>query len=256
LGLGTCSCRLSHEETERCVNTNDASYFSTELSGPFRDFFKPENHHSLPDTGPESGLQQLESPERRSKRDNVEIVNTEGTASFGRDYEELPGLTTKVPTSKGKAARQPPARTPSSESAASPKKPKAIKQALEKPHPAPEHWREMHDAIMEMRSRFPAPVDTMGCDTAWWKEMDPRVRAAFIIQVSSSPRLFNCPNLTSKCSISPAVVYFFAFEAFLCASHHIQFLILGVFSLDKLIVWQSGENNCVLMDSLWFTRDR
>ena len=63
-------------------------------------------------------------------------------------------------------------RTPS----ASPQKPKAIKQALDKPHPAPEAWRETYDSIKEMRSRFPAPVDTMGCDTAKWKEMDPRVR--------------------------------------------------------------------------------
>jgi len=46
----------------------------------FRDFFKPENHHSVPDTNPESELEQLAFPERRSKRVNVEIVNTEGTA--------------------------------------------------------------------------------------------------------------------------------------------------------------------------------
>jgi len=34
-------------------------------------------------------------------------------------------------------------------------------QALEKPHPAPARWQETYDAIKEMRSRFPAPVDTM-----------------------------------------------------------------------------------------------
>ena len=214
----------------------------------------------MPDSDPESGLGRLPSPARRTKR--VDVVNTQGTVSCGGDHKELPGPATKVPTAggkgkgKGKAARRPPVRKPTSEFVLSPKKPNAIKQTLEKPHPAPARWWETYDAIKEMRSRFPAPVDTMGCDTAWWKEMDPRVHAAFIIQVSSSPRLFNCPNLTSKCSISPAVVYFFAFEAFLCASHHIQFLILGVFSLDKPIVRQSGENNCVLMDSLWFTRDR
>ncbi|KAI9453886.1 DNA glycosylase [Russula earlei] len=54
---------------------------------------------------------------------------------------------------------------------ASPQKSKAIKQALEKPHPAPVRWRETYDGIKEMRSRFPAPVDTMGCDTAKWKEL-------------------------------------------------------------------------------------
>ena len=75
------------------------------------------------------------------------------------------------PTRRSKRLK---ARTPSSEPA-SPKKPKAIKQALKKPHPAPARWRETYDAIKEMRSRFTAPVDTMGCDTAKWKEIDLRV---------------------------------------------------------------------------------
>ena len=56
-------------------------------------------------------------------------------------------------------------------------KAKEIKRALDTPHPAPARWRETYDAIREMRTRFPAPVDTMGCDTAKWKEVDPRVRA-------------------------------------------------------------------------------
>jgi endonuclease-3 len=55
-------------------------------------------------------------------------------------------------------------------------KAKEIKQALDTPHPAPARWRETYDAIREMRARMPAPVDTMGCDTAKWKETDPRVR--------------------------------------------------------------------------------
>lgn len=53
-------------------------------------------------------------------------------------------------------------------------KAKEIKQALDTPHPAPARWRETYDAIREMRARMPAPVDTMGCDTAKWKETDPR----------------------------------------------------------------------------------
>ncbi|KAI9445762.1 DNA glycosylase [Lactarius psammicola] len=60
---------------------------------------------------------------------------------------------------------------------AAPKKAKVfkeIKRALDTPHPAPARWRETYDAIREMRARFPAPVDTMGCDTAKWKEVDPR----------------------------------------------------------------------------------
>ncbi len=95
--------------------------------------------------------------------------------------EELPALAAKplAGKGKGKKAARPPAQTPSSASAsASPQKPKAIKQTLEKPHPAPARWRETYDAIREMRTRFPAPVDTMGCDTAKWKETDPRVRHA------------------------------------------------------------------------------
>lgn len=73
-------------------------------------------------------------------------------------------------------------RKEKAKAAASPHKAKAkakakeIKQALDTPHPAPARWRETYDAIREMRTRFPAPVDTMGCDTAKWKETDPRVR--------------------------------------------------------------------------------
>jgi len=148
------------------------------LSGPFRDFFKPENHHSLPDSDPESGLGRLASPAHRSKRVNFEIVNTEGTESCGRDDEELSRLTANSVPKRPRARRQynHPARTPSFESAASPKKPKAIKQALEKPHPAPARWRGTYDAIKEMRTQFPVPVDTMGCDMVKWKETDPRLR--------------------------------------------------------------------------------
>ena len=148
---------------------------------PSLTFFKLEDHDSLPDSGPQSELGRLTSPARPSKRIKVEIVNTEGATSGVGGDEELPALTMRVPSGKGKgkAARRPLARTSSFESAASPKKPKTIKQALEKPHPAPARWRETYDAIKEMRSRFPAPVDTMGCDTAKWKEIDPRVRDAY-----------------------------------------------------------------------------
>lgn len=57
----------------------------------------------------------------------------------------------------------------------SPKKPKRIPQSLDVPHPAPERWREAYDAIKEMRSRILAPVDTMGCNQAKWKEQTPEV---------------------------------------------------------------------------------
>ncbi|KXN91920.1 hypothetical protein AN958_11305 [Leucoagaricus sp. SymC.cos] len=60
--------------------------------------------------------------------------------------------------------------------AASPKKPKPIPQALASPHPVPEKWQEVYDTIKEMRSRFTAPVDTMGCDQAQYQESDPKNR--------------------------------------------------------------------------------
>jgi endonuclease-3 len=65
-------------------------------------------------------------------------------------------------------------------------KAKEIKQALDTPHPAPARWRETYDAIREMRARMPAPVDTMGCDTAKWKETDPRVRPLLPILLTST----------------------------------------------------------------------
>ncbi|KAF6764844.1 DNA-lyase [Ephemerocybe angulata] len=59
---------------------------------------------------------------------------------------------------------------------AKPKTPKAIPSTLANPHPAPEHWEEVYDLIKDMRSRIVAPVDTMGCDQAQYKESEPRNR--------------------------------------------------------------------------------
>jgi endonuclease-3 len=148
--------------------------------------FKLEDDDSLPDSDPNSGLGRQGSPARRSKRVKVDMADIEGTASHGGDNKASFGPDANAPTGKGKgkAASQPPARRSSSRTtSASSKKPRAIKQALEEPHPAPARWRETYDAIVEMRSRFPAPVDTMGCDTAKWKEMDPRVRNAVPISL-------------------------------------------------------------------------
>ncbi|KAG6907520.1 hypothetical protein DXG01_008609 [Tephrocybe rancida] len=58
----------------------------------------------------------------------------------------------------------------------SPRKQKPIQHTLAVPHPAPERWRETYDTIKQMRSRITAPVDTMGCDQAQWKETDPKNR--------------------------------------------------------------------------------
>ena len=64
---------------------------------------------------------------------------------------------------------------------ASPKKFKAISQSLATPHPSPRNWRETYDVIKDMRSRFVAPVDTMGCDMAQYKETDPKVIKDFFL---------------------------------------------------------------------------
>lgn len=130
-------------------------------ANPSVTLFKLENSDGDLEPGPST-------PPRRSKRVKVEddvkveeVVDEEFTVS---------DIKTAAPAAdKGKKARS--SRT----APASPRKHKTIKQALDKPHPAPEGWRETYYSIKEMRSRFPAPVDTMGCDTAKWKEMDPQV---------------------------------------------------------------------------------
>ncbi|CAL1703295.1 unnamed protein product [Somion occarium] len=56
----------------------------------------------------------------------------------------------------------------------SPRRPKPIQQSLAVPHPAPLRWREAYDTIKRMRANIVAPVDTMGCDQAQLKEVDPK----------------------------------------------------------------------------------
>ena len=144
-------------------NTRLISQQST--ASPSVTLFKLENSDGdLPvEPGPST-------PPRRSKRVKVEEkdVKFEEVVVDG----EFPVSDTKAAPTVDKGKKASSGRT----SSASPRKPKAIKKSLDKPHPAPEGWRETYDSIKEMRSRFPAPVDTMGCDTAKWKEIDPRVR--------------------------------------------------------------------------------
>ncbi|KAL4245679.1 Endonuclease III [Abortiporus biennis] len=59
---------------------------------------------------------------------------------------------------------------------ATPKKPKVIKKSLDVPHAAPPRWQEAYDIIKRMRANIVAPVDTMGCDQAQYKESDPKNR--------------------------------------------------------------------------------
>ncbi|TFK32593.1 DNA glycosylase [Crucibulum laeve] len=110
-----------------------------------------------------------ESP-RRSKRIKLEV----------KEEESLLDLEDIVESGSSTAGISRKRKTPSSpikkESAKSPspRKPKVIQQSLKTPHPAPEWWKETYDTIKAMRSRIVAPVDTMGCDQAQYKESDPK----------------------------------------------------------------------------------
>lgn len=104
---------------------------------------------------------------RRVKRENVELNDQEGSDD---------ALPTAAKKKKAKVVKTATSVTTTETKSRSPKKPKAIPQSLDVPHPAPERWKEAYDAIKEMRSRITAPVDTMGCDQAQWKEQDPKNR--------------------------------------------------------------------------------
>lgn len=104
--------------------------------------------------------------------------STPSTRLIAQQSSSDPSVTLfNLPTPDNESSVLRPSKRPKVASASSPQKTKAktIKQALETPHAAPARWRETYDAIREMRARITAPVDTMGCDTAKWKETDPRV---------------------------------------------------------------------------------
>lgn len=130
---------------------------------------------------PQSALGQSPSP-RRSKR-----VKTEASEVSCKEEELEPVIspkktplrraavkTTSKTTSKSPSPRKVKRQGPSSKSL-SPRKIKVIKQVLAVPHPEPERWREQYDAIKAMRAKKGAPVDTMGCDLAKYKETEPKV---------------------------------------------------------------------------------
>ncbi|KAL6308647.1 DNA glycosylase [Sparassis latifolia] len=120
-----------------------------------------------------------ESPLRRSKRLKVleksetrEVEFTAVTSSLKKQSTRV-----KAETTSSKANIEVGTCRPSPVKAkrvASPRKPKPVPQSLEVPHPAPARWRETYDAIVDMRSRIVAPVDTMGCGRAQLGETVPR----------------------------------------------------------------------------------
>ena len=93
---------------------------------------------------------------------------------------------------------------PKSKRNASPRKPRPVPTALETPHPAPPRWQEAYDTIKCMRSRIIAPVDTMGCEQAQFKETDPKV--CFTCTRISMSR-FHCPSDEHFLLTEPAFRY-------------------------------------------------
>ena len=177
--LGTLIVTYAHHRLSLALmkRRNGASTPTTRLVSQRSSAEPAVTLFKLEDPDDDSSSAPGSSAVRRSKRVKVEVVETEEmvNADSAADGElPIPITDSEGLTSKGKRARSS-SRSGRARST-SPRKPKTIKQALEKPHPAPVRWRETYDAIKEMRSRFPAPVDTMGCDTAKWKETDPRVR--------------------------------------------------------------------------------
>ena len=122
------------------------------------------------------------SPKRSRKRTKIcsetgvadieELVHVQQrtTRSGSRKFAETKGIN-KASTSLK------PISSDSSSKLKSPSKLKAVPQTLKIPHPAPPQWRETYDTIKSMRSRFVAPVDSMGCAQAQTGEDEPQVSA-------------------------------------------------------------------------------
>ncbi|KAI6094042.1 DNA glycosylase, partial [Pisolithus croceorrhizus] len=138
----------------RRVATERATRLAVKLS-PYHSAVNPCDAQESP--GPSTARRRI-----RVKREDVEH-NDPGDLA-----DRLPAATIK------KRAKTRTSVTIAETKPRSPKKSKVIPQSLAAPHPAPERWKEAYDAIKEMRSRIPAPVDTMGCDQAQWKEQDPK----------------------------------------------------------------------------------
>ena len=121
-----------------------------------------------------SGTDYAESP-RRSKRVKRTVeVKVEMEELDAPVEEELEGPATPKPTRSKSKVKKPKATKLESPS---PKKSKPIRMSLDVPHPPPPHWEEQYNAIKEMRKKYVAAVDTMGCDKARHKEVDPKVRS-------------------------------------------------------------------------------
>lgn len=129
-------------------------------------------------------LEDVSTP-RRSKRVKLEDALIPDLEDTVKDEEKPIKIEIKANSNAKKAS--------------SPRKPKVIKQTLATPHPAPPKWQETYDTIKDMRSRIIAPVDTMGCDQAQLKEVDPKVSglrfysksAYLLVEAALEPTILN-----------------------------------------------------------------
>lgn len=127
----------------------------------------------------------IEHSPRRSKRVKTQNnTDTEGQLDLGNlSHNVLSVNSWKTDADATASGSGVPSPSRPRDVQASPKKfkAKAIPQSLATPHPPPTTWRETYDTIKDMRSRFVAPVDTMGCDLAQYKETDPKVIKGFFL---------------------------------------------------------------------------
>ncbi|KAF9228848.1 DNA glycosylase [Gyrodon lividus] len=154
-----------------CAIRRTAFTRATRLAAKASPYHSAVTLYDAQDT-PEAGPSTL--PSRRSNHIKRDTIETSGLSDSDAN-EQLPALKRRKSRKKTKVALElNTTETVLGTKSRSPKKPKAIPQSLDIPHPAPARWKEAYDAIMEMRSRIVAPVDTMGCDQAQLKEQDPK----------------------------------------------------------------------------------
>jgi endonuclease III len=140
--------------------------------------------------GANDGSGSGESPKRPTKRIRLE-----------RESNDVPSTASEPSAGKGKDKVvtedvEGPKESITITATSPRKKVKQIQQALSKPHPAPAKWQEQYDAIKNMRSRMVAPVDTMGCDRAQYKETDPKVCTFSLNSVE-----LHCETLMSESAV-------------------------------------------------------
>ena len=164
----------THEEMKQCINANDASYFSTEPSGLFRDFLQARGPRQLARWRPESRLGRLPSPAHRSNASRSTSSTPRGRYPVVEMIESCPD---QLRSANRQRKGQGPGQGAKVTNGTNTRCQRNPKQSTELSRSLTPHLRT--GGKRTTPSRFPAPVETMGCDTAKWKEMDPRVRDAY-----------------------------------------------------------------------------